>query len=207
MKQLTFIVKARHFLKVLVLIYLLVFTTALSFPAGWQERLARLPYVGKFFKPAAPPLALKDKAYEALEQAYWEGAPFYVPELWEEAQKYFEKGQKALEEGKNAHARYYFEKALKLAKQAQEKTKAKQKQLNAAGARKFEQVLARWRKASIAPEQRLKWEIRLLYLKELLDKGRYKEFFEEAEIVEKELSRLKPKEGASAEAPSPRDQK
>ncbi len=202
MNQTPFIVNHRSFLKILALVCIFFAATSFRIPPTWQEKLARLPYVGKYFKAPAPPLELREKTAKTLEEAYWEGAPFYQPEIWEKAQTYFKKGEEALAAQNFSHARYYFEKALKLAREAQEKTIKQKSELKRASEQRFARLIKRWQEADIPPQERLSWEIRLHYLKELLDKGRFKEFNEEAEAFEEELIKLTKREGPKGGAPS-----
>ncbi len=196
MKHQPFIVKRRFLLKGLFLVGASFLGAAFALPPKVIEKLSRLPYVGRFFKKEKPPENLSQKAFEALEEAYWEGAPFYSPELWEKALKYYRKGRESLTERNYVHARFYFEKAIDYARKAREKSLQKQKELYDQGEKKFARIIARWRETKFRPDERLNWEIRLRYLRELLEKGRYEEFFKEAEKIEKDLAKLPKKEGA-----------
>ncbi len=186
MDQNTLIVNRKAFLKIL-LILIFLSTSGFGFPAKIREKLSRLPYFGRYFTPPSPPLELKKKAQKAIEEAYWEGAPFYAPESFDKAKRFFEKGEKALAIKNYPHARYYFHKALEEANRAKEKTLAQRKKLKEESQKKFERVLKRWQEAQIPPQERLKWELRLRYLKELLKQERYQEFLQTAEEMEKEL--------------------
>jgi len=202
MKYDPFIVKRRSLLKGGLLILVWLGAAAFSFPFKIREKLSRLPYVGRFFKEESPPEDLKKKTLQTLEEAYWEGAPFYTPDLWEKARKYYDKGLKAFSEEKYSHARFYFEKAIDYAKKARQETLKQQQELKDKAEKRFAKIVSRWKEVRINPRERLKWEVRLRYLRELLEAKRYKEFFKVADDLEKELARL-PKKERAPEGPSP----
>ncbi len=196
MKHQPFIVKRRLFLKGGVWVFIWFGASAFTFPFKIRERLARLPYLGKFFKEESPPKNLKEKAHQILEKAYWEGAPFYTPTLWKKAHQYYEKGLQSFSEKNYSHARFYFEKSITYAQKALEETLKKRQNLKDLGEKKFAKIITRWKNIDLSSQERLKWEIRLRYLKDLLEAERYQEFFKEAERIEKELSKLPSKERA-----------
>ena len=200
MGQNTLIVNRKAFLKIL-LVLIFLSTSGFGLPDKMREKLSRLPFFGRYFSPPSPPFELKKKAKKAIEEAYWEGAPFYAPEPFDKAKRFFEKGEKALAIKNYPHARYYFHKALEEANQAKEKTLAQRKKLKEESQKKFDRVLKRWQEAQIPPEERLKWELRLRYLKELLRQERYQEFLRAAEEAEKELLKKERKPGQASPPP------
>ncbi len=191
MKHHPFIVERRLLLKGLFVFFFWLWNSSFTFPPQLKERirekLSRLPYVGRFFPPPSPPKDLQEKAQKSLERTYWEGAPFYAPLLWKKAQNYYQKGQQALSQGDYTKARFYFQKTIETAQKAREQCLQKQHELKKRAEKKFAQIIDLWKRKEFPEKERLKWEIRIRYLKELLAKGLYEEFFREAEKMEEEL--------------------
>ncbi|GEM_PF-3120292 len=165
---------------------ILIFNLGFKLPAPISEKLSTLPYIGKYFKPTLPPQKLKDKAQEALEEAFLAGAKDYAPQTLNQAQKLYQKGLTYLAEEKFSWAQESFKKAIELAHKAQKKALQRKEELKEEYRQKYIQIANK-----VKNYNDLALNLRLRYLKALLDQERFEEFEAEYIRFKRDLQHMK----------------
>ncbi len=179
----------------LIVLILLTLGTSLafSFPKfSWPElspyaryRLSKLPLIGRFIEPPAPPEKEYLETRALIEKLEAERVDRYAPDLFSRIKKKWERAEKYYRTGHYDWARSYFEKIRKLGEKALKETRQRRRARKEAALKalqKLRQAFAA-RREKLPPEKRLKIALALWRLETLIELEEFEAFEKEARSV------------------------
>ncbi len=172
-------------LSIVLLLFIWLASSGFQMPTSLENILNKIPYLNKIMRPENPPKELEKETQKYLEKAYWEGAPIYAKELWQKAQDYYQKGQKALAQKNYSHAKFYFGKAKEIAQKAEKESLTKRQELKKQAKEKLNKFL------ELHPElnQSLEGQLKIKLLKELIEAEKFDEFNKEIKNLAEKLDK------------------
>ncbi len=182
--------------RILILLVLVISTgMAFSFPKISKPelspyaryRLSRLPLLGRFIEPPAPPEKEYLETRALLEKLAEERADLYVPDLFARIQKKWERAETYYRTGHYDWARTYFKKIKELGETALKETRKRRQTKKEAALKVLKKLRESFeaRRARLSLERRLKVALALWRLETLIELEEFETFEKEAQRVKK----------------------
>ena len=174
----------KRFLWVIFCGFFFIVNCGFQFPPQISEKLAALPFIGRYFQAPEDLKELKDQASQALQKAFLAGAKVYAPQSLEQAQQFYQRGLAYLKQEKTSWAKKAFEKAVQLAHKAEEEAKKEREERKKRCLEKYNSLLKESKR-----KDNLELQLRLRYLRGLIEQERFEEFEREYLALKKNLSK------------------